>query len=97
MFTSSIPNGVVTNFSGTITKGLGFSTFNAALLDCAGKSFQIFSLLISGYVASRWDNKRLLMMTIGNVVCVFGTALMAFLPFTTQYTWGRLMGLWFLR
>lgn len=97
MFGSSVPNGVLTNFSGTIIKGLGYSTFNAALLDCAGRSLQVFALLISGFVASRWANTRLLMMTIGNLICVFGTALMAFLPFTTQYTWGRLIGFWLVK
>ncbi|WVR07058.1 hypothetical protein IAU60_004097 [Kwoniella sp. DSM 27419] len=94
MFGSSVPNGVLTNFSGSIIKGLGYSTFNAALLDCAGRSLQVISLLIAGVVATRWANTRLLMMTVGNLVCVFGTALMSFLPFTHKYTWPRLIGFW---
>jgi hypothetical protein len=94
MFGSSVPNGVLTNFSGSIIKGLGYSTFNAALLDCAGRSLQVISLLIAGLVATRWANTRLLMMTIGNIICVFGTALMSFLPFTHKYTWPRLIGFW---
>ncbi|ORX33310.1 major facilitator superfamily domain-containing protein [Kockovaella imperatae] len=94
MFGSSVPNGVLTNFSGSIIKGLGYSTLNAALLDCAGRSLQVISLLIAGLVATRWANTRLLMMTVGNVICVFGTALMSFLPFTKQYTWARLIGFW---
>jgi hypothetical protein len=53
MFGSSVPNGVLTNFSGSIIKGLGFSTLNAALLDCAGRSLQVISLLIAGIVATR--------------------------------------------
>jgi len=64
MFGSSVPNGVLTNFSGSIIKGLGYSTFNAALLDCAGRSLQVISLLIAGIVATRWANTRLLMMTV---------------------------------
>ncbi len=67
-------NGVLTNFSGSIIKGLGWSTFEAALLDCAGRSLQVISLMVAGFVATRWANTRLLMMTIGNLLCVFGTA-----------------------
>lgn len=52
MFGSSVPNGILTNFSGTIIKDMGFSTFDAALLDCAGRSFQIISLIIAGLVAN---------------------------------------------
>ncbi|GAA5914110.1 hypothetical protein JCM8208_005145 [Rhodotorula glutinis] len=52
MFGSSVPNGILTNFSGTIIKDMGFSTFEAALLDCAGRSFQIISLIIAGLVAN---------------------------------------------
>jgi len=94
MFGSSVPNGVLTNFSGSIIKGLGFSTLNAALLDCAGRSLQVISLLIAGIVATRFANTRLLMMTIGNLVCVLGTALMSFLPFTPANNWPRLVGFW---
>lgn len=92
MFGSSVPNGVLTNFSGTIIKGLGFSTFDAALLDCAGRSFQIISLLIAGFVATRFENTRMLMVTCGNIICVLSTALMAFLP--SNLTWGRLISFW---
>lgn len=97
MFGSSVPNGVLTNFSGSIIKGLGYSTVNAALLDCAGRSLQVISLLIAGLVATRWKNTRLLMMTVGNLLCVIGTALMSFLPFTHKYTWPRLIGFWLVK
>ncbi|KAL8291896.1 hypothetical protein RQP46_002154 [Phenoliferia psychrophenolica] len=92
MFGSSIPNGILSNFSGTIIKAMGFSTFDAALLDCAGRSFQIISLMIAGFVATKFKNTRMLMMTAGNVVCVLATALLAFLP--TSMTWGRLISFW---
>ncbi|GAA5919749.1 hypothetical protein JCM6882_008936 [Rhodosporidiobolus microsporus] len=92
MFGSSIPNGILTNFSGTIIKDMGFNTFDAALLDCAGRSFQIISLLIAGLVTSYFENTRMLMVTCGNIICVLGTALMSFLP--TEQHWGRLVGFW---
>ncbi|BGP32547.1 hypothetical protein JCM10296v2_004328 [Rhodotorula toruloides] len=92
MFGSSVPNGILTNFSGTIIKDMDFNTFDAALLDCAGRSFQIISLLIAGYVTTRFANTRTLMVTCGNVICVIATALLSFLP-TSQH-WGRLVSFW---
>jgi len=62
MFGSSVPNGSLTNFSGTIIKDMGFSTFDAALLDCAGRSFQIISLIIAGLVANYVKNTRMAMV-----------------------------------
>ena len=47
---------------------MGFNTFNAALLDCAGRSFQVISLLIAGIIATKFANCRMLMMTVGYVV-----------------------------
>lgn len=41
MFGSSVPNGILTNFSGPLITAMGFSQLNAALLDCAGRSLQI--------------------------------------------------------
>lgn len=96
MFGSSVPNGILTNFSGPIIKGLGFSTLNAALLDCAGRSLQIISLLIAGYCATRFKNSRVLCCTAGNVICVLGGALMSFLPFNKSTTWIRLVGFWLI-
>lgn len=73
---------------------MGFSTFDAALLDCAGRSFQIISLLIAGVVTVYFKNTRMLMVTIGNVICVIATALLSFLP--TANHWGRLISFWFI-
>ncbi|BGP46277.1 hypothetical protein JCM10450v2_002119 [Rhodotorula kratochvilovae] len=94
MFGSSVPNGILTNFSGTIIKDMGYNTFDAALLDCAGRSFQIISLLLAGLVANYVENTRMLMVTFGNVVCVMATALLSFLP--TEMTWGRLVAFWLI-
>ncbi|BGP38182.1 hypothetical protein JCM10449v2_002111 [Rhodotorula kratochvilovae] len=94
MFGSSVPNGILTNFSGTIIKDMGYNTFDAALLDCAGRSFQIISLLLAGLVANYVENTRMLMVAFGNVVCVMATALLSFLP--TEMTWGRLVAFWLI-
>lgn len=71
---------------------MGFNTFDAALLDCAGRSFQIISLIIAGLVTNYVKDTRMLMVTIGNVVCVISTALLSFLP--TANHWGRLISFW---
>lgn len=68
MFGSSIPNGVLSNFSGPIIKGMGFSELNAALLDCAGRSLQVISLLIAGMIATKFENCRIIMATVGNII-----------------------------
>lgn len=96
MFGSSVPNGVLTNFSGPIIKGLGFSTLNAALLDCAGRSLQVISLLIAGIIATKFKNSRIIMVTVGNLICVLGSGLMVFLPYEKAYTWPRLIGFWLI-
>jgi cyanate permease len=96
MFGSSVPNGVLTNFSGPIIKGLGFSTLNASLLDCAGRSLQVISLLIAGIIATKFKNSRMICVTAGNLICVLGSGLMAFLPHTKAYTWPRLVGFWLI-
>ncbi|KAJ9114603.1 hypothetical protein QFC22_005476 [Naganishia vaughanmartiniae] len=72
----------------------GFSTFNAALLDCAGRSLQIIGLLIAGIIATKFENSRIYCVTAGNVLCVLGSSLMAFLPHAAKYTWPRLIGFW---
>jgi hypothetical protein len=66
---------------GPIIKAMGFSTLNAAFLDCAGRSLQVISLLIAGIVATKFKNCRIICVTVGNIVCVLGSALMSFLPF----------------
>ncbi|KAI9631776.1 MFS general substrate transporter [Dioszegia hungarica] len=62
-FAGALPNGVTSNFSGSIITGMGFTSFNAALLDSAGRAIQIVTLLIAGYIASRFANSRVLMVT----------------------------------
>lgn len=67
-FAGALPNGVTSNFSGSIITGMGFTSFNAALLDSAGRAIQIVTLLMAGYIASRFANSRVLMVTVGNII-----------------------------
>lgn len=68
---------------------MGFSEVHAALLDCAGRSVQIITLLIAGIISTKFKNCRVIVVTAGNLICVLGSALMAFLPF--KQTWPRLV------
>jgi hypothetical protein len=49
-------------------------------------------LLIAGIVATKFQNMRVIVVTAGNIICVMGSAMMAFLP--ANLIWGRLIGFW---
>lgn len=66
----------------------------ANLFFSPGRSFQIIAVLIAGYVATKFNNTRLLMCTVGNVICVIATALLSFLP--SSMTWVRLVSFWMI-
>jgi MFS family permease len=57
-----------------------------------GNAIQIVSLLLSGYISSRFPNLRCLMMFIGNVICIAAGA--ALVTLSTDQKWGRLVALW---
>ncbi|KAI0707433.1 MFS general substrate transporter [Cerioporus squamosus] len=75
-----IPNGIVTNFSSIIIKGMGFTTLETTLLDAASSSGQIISVLISGYVCMKFKNLRVITMTLGNFTCIIAAACLTYLP-----------------
>ena len=57
-----------------------------------GNAIQIVSLLLSGYISSRFPNMRCITMIIGNLICVgAGGALVALSP---DQQWSRLVALW---
>ena len=57
-----------------------------------GNAIQIVSLLLSGYISSRWPNMRCITMIIGNLICVgAGAALVKLGP---EEQWSRLVALW---
>lgn len=57
-----------------------------------GNGIQIVSLLLSGYVASRWPGMRCIVMIIGNLICVACGGVLVGL--SAEHTWGRLVALW---
>ncbi|EJU02353.1 MFS general substrate transporter [Dacryopinax primogenitus] len=90
---AQIPNGTITNFSTVITKGIGnFTTLQTTLLGIPPNVIQVAALLISGYLASKIPNTRVLIMTAGNIACVVAAACMAYLP--VEDRWPRLVAFW---
>ena len=59
---AQIPNGVVSNFSSIIISGFGFTQLQVTLLDIPSNVFQIGSLMLGGYIASRFKNARTIAM-----------------------------------
>lgn len=57
-----------------------------------GNAIQIVSLLVSGYIGSKWPGTRCLMMLTGNLICVGAGAALVALP--NDAKWGRLVALW---
>ncbi|KZV60865.1 MFS general substrate transporter [Peniophora sp. CONT] len=90
---AQIPNGVVSNFSTIIIKGLGFGLYETVLLDIPSSLFQIGSLVLSGYIAGRFKNMRCIMMFTGNCVCIIAAAVLTYGP--QDKKWGRLVAFWF--
>ncbi|KAJ7599234.1 MFS general substrate transporter [Mycena floridula] len=88
---AQIPNGVVSNFSSIIIKGMGFNQFQTVLLDIPTSVLQIMSLVGSGYLAGRFKDSRALMMFIGNSTCIVAAAYLTYGKQSNK--WGRSLGL----
>ncbi|WWC91150.1 uncharacterized protein L201_006091 [Kwoniella dendrophila CBS 6074] len=91
--TSQIPNAVVTNFSSQIVNGFGFSQLQTTLLDIPQSTIQIVSLVLGGYIASKFKNIRCVVMFVGNIACVIAACCLTYLP--RHNAWGRLVSFWF--
>lgn len=72
---------------------MGFDVLQTTLLGIPSDFIQGISLLLAGYVATRFPNTRILVMTICNIACIIASACMAYLPLANQ--WGRLVAFWF--
>jgi len=68
------------------------TVLQTTLLGIPPNVIQVFALLISGYIASRVPNTRVIIMTCGNIACVVAAACMAYLP--VQDKWNRLVAFW---
>ncbi|KAJ9131822.1 MFS general substrate transporter [Pleurostoma richardsiae] len=94
---AQIPNASQSTFMSIILKTFGFSTLETQYMQIPGNVVQIVSLLLSGYIASRWPNMRCITMIFGNLVCVVcGGVLVGLSPGADGKgnRWGRIVALW---
>lgn len=88
----TIPAGALSGFSSLIIKGLGFSAVDTMLLGIPGNVIQLLSLVISGYISTRFRNMRLISMSASCVPSIVGAVLLHTLPESNK--WGRVVALW---
>lgn len=75
-----------------ILETFGFTALETQYMQMPGNAVQIVSLLLGGYIASRWPNMRCVVMIVGNLVCVAcGGVLVGLSP---EHRWCRLVALW---
>ncbi|EMD31559.1 hypothetical protein CERSUDRAFT_78016 [Gelatoporia subvermispora B] len=66
-------------------QGMGFTTLQSTLLDAASNGVLVLSLVVAGWVCTRFENS--------NVTCIIAAACLAYLP--TNRKWSRLVAYWF--
>ncbi|KAI0480887.1 MFS general substrate transporter [Xylariaceae sp. FL0804] len=94
---AQIPNAANTSFTSIILETFGFTTLQTQYMQIPGSVIQIVSLLVSGWISSRWPNMRCLTMLVCNLICVACAAVLVGLPAGsdgTEHKWGRLVALW---
>ncbi|KAH7144141.1 major facilitator superfamily domain-containing protein [Dactylonectria estremocensis] len=78
-FIAMIPNGGLTGFFSPLIKSFGYTAEQALLYGAPGGAVQIVTLVLSGYLGDRFQN-RLLLSSPGLLIAIVGMSLMAFLP-----------------
>ncbi|KAI0103890.1 MFS general substrate transporter [Nemania sp. FL0031] len=94
---AQIPNAAQSTFTSIILKTFGFDVLQTQYMQIPGNVIQVVSLLVSGYVSSRFPNMRCAVMLAGNLICVGAGAALVGLPVGsdgTENRWGRLVALW---
>ncbi|KAI0097112.1 MFS general substrate transporter [Daldinia grandis] len=94
---AQIPNAAQSSFTSIILETFGFDVLQTQYLQIPGNLVQFFSLLLSGWISSRFPNMRCAVMLVGNLICVGCGAALVGLPVGpdgTQNRWGRLVALW---
>ncbi|KAH8819379.1 major facilitator superfamily domain-containing protein [Xylogone sp. PMI_703] len=94
---AQIPNAAQSSFTSIILETFGFNALQTQYMQIPGSVIQIVSLLISGYVSSKWPNLRCLTMLVGNLICVVAGGVLVGLspgPSGKENRWGRLVALW---
>ncbi|KAJ5899885.1 hypothetical protein N7495_004629 [Penicillium taxi] len=91
---NTIPAGSLSNFSSLLIKGFGFTSVQTQLIGIPSHVIQILSLLISGLIATKTKDLRLIIMSFCVIPSIIGTALVYTLPHTNQ--WGRVVSIWII-
>ncbi|KAK6949769.1 hypothetical protein Daesc_008090 [Daldinia eschscholtzii] len=94
---AQIPNAAQSSFTSIILETFGFDVLQTQYLQIPGNLIQFCSLLLSGWVSSRFPNMRCVVMLVGNLICVACAAALVRLPVGpdgTNNRWGRLVALW---
>ncbi|KAJ6124208.1 hypothetical protein N7471_011525 [Penicillium samsonianum] len=91
---NTIPNGAVSAFAPLIVNGFGFTKFESTLLGMPSGASQVLALLISGYLATRFQDIRHFLMIGGLLVALIGGVLIFALPESNRI--GRLLGYYLL-
>jgi len=90
--TLSISHANVLQFSSLIIKSFGVDTLGTQYLQIPGGAVQFLSLLAGGFICTHWPNSRCITMTVANLLCIIGAAMLVALPASNK--WGRLVALW---
>ncbi|KAI1444938.1 MFS general substrate transporter [Annulohypoxylon stygium] len=94
---AQIPNAAQSSFTSIILETFGFDVLETQYLQIPGNVVQFCSLLLSGWISSRFPNLRCAVMLISNLICVGCGAALVGLPVGsdgTENRWGRLVALW---
>lgn len=89
---AQIPNSALTSFTSLIIQGFGFDTLGTQYMQIPGGAVQFLSLLIGGFICTKFPNTRCIAMTVANLICIIGAGLLVGLPNSNK--WGRLVALW---
>ncbi|KAL2009580.1 hypothetical protein VTN00DRAFT_5387 [Thermoascus crustaceus] len=92
---AQIPNAALTSFTSIVVKSFGFDTLGTQYLQIPGGAVQFLSLLIGGFVATKYAGRfhaRNACMIVANSICIIGAGLLVGLPNSNK--WGRLVALW---
>ncbi|KAJ9622827.1 hypothetical protein H2204_011436 [Knufia peltigerae] len=92
--TSTLTNGIVTNFTSIILSSFGFSTLTTLLLNMPVYGFQFISIMVSSFLARRFRRSRIIIIICGSLIALFGAIIIMKLPYSNKG--GRFVGLMML-
>ena len=83
---AQIPNSALTSFASQIIKGFGFDALGTQYMQIPGGAVQFLTLIAGGFICTHWPGMRCITMTIANLICIAGAALLVGLPDTNKVT-----------